>query len=96
MTDAPERIWAFYAPDIEEDNPKCNIVAGDQVMHGATEYIHADIHADLVKAADEIYRQLDEVSDVALSHELINMKCAVAIDAALTAYQQAKEKTNAL
>src|SRR6056297_2637698 len=42
MSDAPERIWAFYAPEIEEDNPQCTIVAGDGPMHGAQPYIRAD------------------------------------------------------
>jgi len=60
MSDAPERIWAFYAPEIEEDNPQCTIVAGDGPMHGAQPYIRADRIAELeaqlakVKAAFRI------------------------------------------
>ena len=41
---APERIWAFNAPEIGEDNPQCSIVAGEHVMHGAQAYTRTDIH----------------------------------------------------
>lgn len=40
---APERIWAFFAPEIEENNPQCTIVAGEHCMHGAQQYIRADL-----------------------------------------------------
>jgi len=50
-SEAPERIWAFYAPEIEEDNPQCTIVAGEQCMHGAKEYIRADHALALVAEA---------------------------------------------
>ena len=50
MTDAPERIWAFHAPDIEQDNLGCTIVAGEKAMPFSTEYIRADLSADLVRA----------------------------------------------
>ena len=96
MSKAPERIWAFYAPEIEEDNPQCTIVAGDDVMYGSCEYIRADIHDALVKAADELYRQLDDVSDEAIGHDLIGFEWAGLIDKALAAYKQAKEKLNAI
>jgi len=42
-TNAPERIWAFHAPEVGEDNPQCSIVAGEHVMHGAQQYIRADL-----------------------------------------------------
>ena len=44
MNDAPERIWAFYAPEVGDDNEGCTIVAGDMCMHGAAPYVRADIH----------------------------------------------------
>ncbi len=53
-TEAPERIWAFYAPEIEEDNPKCTIVAGEHCMHGAQEYIRADIAEAQLAAARQV------------------------------------------
>lgn len=57
-SEAPKEIWAFYAPEIEEDNPQCTIVAGDKVMHGAQRYVRADhalamVSAERVKALRE-------------------------------------------
>ena len=64
---APERIWAFHAPEIAEDNPQCSIVAGEHVMHGAQAYTRTDIHqaaldriAELEEALEEAYAALDE------------------------------------
>lgn len=51
MSDAPETIWAFYAPDIEDDNPHCTIVAGETVMHGAAQYTLTSSVAAQIKAA---------------------------------------------
>jgi len=42
MTDAPDQIWAFHAPDIEQDNPGCTIVAGEKAMPFSTKYIRED------------------------------------------------------
>jgi|GEM_PF-3762948 len=47
MSEAPERIWAFYAPEIEADNPQCTIVAGEAVMYGAQQYVRADLIEEL-------------------------------------------------
>lgn len=67
MTDAPEKIWAFYAPEIEEDNPQCTIVAGEHCMHGAQEYIRADAIAKHVKVKplvwDGDYAPFDVAAD---------------------------------
>lgn len=49
--EAPKEIWAFYAPEIEEDSPQCTIVAGDKVMHGSQKYVRAD-HALAMVAAE--------------------------------------------
>ncbi|MCP4488806.1 MAG: hypothetical protein GY820_16075 [Gammaproteobacteria bacterium] len=92
MTDAPERIWAFYAPDIEEDNPKCNIVAGDQVMHGAQQYIRADLHAELMRAADSLAGAVDQERNMTCQDFGMQLKASEVVGAALTAYQQSKEK----
>lgn len=43
MSEAPEKIWALYAPEIEADNPQCTIVAGESVMHGAQQYTRSDL-----------------------------------------------------
>lgn len=51
---APERIWAFHAPEVGEDNPQCSIVAGEHVMHGAQQYVRADKYIALKEAADEL------------------------------------------
>ena len=58
MSDAPERIWAFYAPHIAEDENGATIVAHETVQHGAAEYVRANMQptaspdvAALVEAA---------------------------------------------
>jgi uncharacterized protein YjbI with pentapeptide repeats len=35
MKNAADEIWAFHAPEIEDDNPGCTIVAGEKCMRGA-------------------------------------------------------------
>jgi hypothetical protein len=57
MSDAPERIWAFYAPDIAEDENGATIVAHEVVQHGGAEYTRADLHRAEVEAA--VKRALD-------------------------------------
>lgn len=61
MADAPKRIWAFYAPKVEDDNPGCNIVAGEKVMHGAKEYTRSDLLPALLAA--ERRKALEEAAD---------------------------------
>ena len=54
MTDlnkAPEMIWAFHAPEVEDDNPGCAIIAGESAMHGAQQYIRHDMHVAELAAA---------------------------------------------
>ena len=41
MTDAPERIWAFYTPDDFDDD--ATITAYETVQHGGQQYIRADL-----------------------------------------------------
>jgi len=71
MTDAPERIWAFHAPDIEQDNLGCTIVAGEKAMPFSTEYIRVDLSADhidaqaaTIKALVEALERIAHASDV--------------------------------
>jgi hypothetical protein len=53
MTDAPETIWALYAPEVGEDHPQCTIVAGDEPIYGAMQYTRTDHSQALVAAAYE-------------------------------------------
>ena len=50
---APERIWAFYAPEIADDEAGATIVAHENVQYGAKEYVRADLHQAEVAAALE-------------------------------------------
>ena len=43
MQDAPELIWAFYAPHIAEDEGGATIVAHDGCRHGAAPYTRTDL-----------------------------------------------------
>lgn len=43
MSEAPERIWAYHATDIEVENPGCTIIAGESQMDFSQEYIRADL-----------------------------------------------------
>lgn len=80
MTDAPKRTWAEPSQYPEEWTATAyNRTELD------VEYIRADLHAELVKAADEL---AEAVMDMTFSDN------AIAARAALTAYKQAKEKLN--
>ena len=72
MSDAPNEIWAFHAPEIIEDNPGCTIVAGESVMHGAQRYVRAD-HAENTRIAYYLTRMDDELlardGSAELTHE---------------------------
>jgi len=46
---APDRIWAFYAPEIAENEAGATIVAHENTQHGAKEYVRIDLH-DATKA----------------------------------------------
>ena len=41
MSEAPERIWAFYTPDDFDDT--ATITAYETVQHGGKEYCRADL-----------------------------------------------------
>jgi hypothetical protein len=53
MSDAPETIWALYAPEVGEDHPQCTIVAGDEPIYGAMQYTRTDHSQALIAAAYE-------------------------------------------
>lgn len=57
----PERIWAFYAPEVGEDNPLCSIVAGEHVMHGAAPYIRADLFTSIEAERDALAARVAEL-----------------------------------
>lgn len=84
MTDAPERIWAkTNAGPMELENwylkePSLNM----------TEYIRADLHADLLRAADKLAKWVaDGDGEGCLSIDAYNTEIAL-----VAAYKQAKEK----
>jgi len=71
---APERIWAEPGMPGYTDGPCATYTV---------EYTRSDLHAELVKAADEL---AEAVADMTFSDN------AIAALAALTAYQSTKEK----
>lgn len=59
---APERIWAFNASEIEQDNPQCTIVAGEKFMHGAQEYVRVDLFDAMQARAEKAEATLERIS----------------------------------
>ena len=57
-TEVPERIWAFAAPEIAENEGGATIVAHEDFQRGAVEYVRADLHdatkAKLAKAVEAL------------------------------------------
>lgn len=51
MSEAPERIWAFYAPHIAEFENGATIVAHETVQHGGAPYVSEKSHRAEVDAA---------------------------------------------
>ena len=72
MTDAPERIWAFYTPDDFDDS--ATITAYEQVQHGGAEYIRADLIPGMieeaVKAEREACAQVADAMDMGFAEEI--------------------------
>ena len=56
MNKAPERIWAFYAPEISEDEGGATIVAHETLQLMSTEYVREDIH-EALKAERDAYKE---------------------------------------
>lgn len=81
MTKAPERIWFTKVGD--------NIIPNSYKLDDAdTKYIRADLHAELMRAADEVARLLNDEADCYAEFD----KGRIEMKKALTAYKQAKEK----
>ena len=80
MTNAPERIWAYRWHQYETRNGPSQ-----------TQYIRADIHDALVKAADELADAVDQERNMVCQDFGMQLKASEVVDAALTAYQQARE-----
>ena len=99
MTDAPEQIWAFRAPEIEEDNPECTIVAGENCMHGAQSYTRTDIAqaqigAALEQAKREARKQaLLDAASVAMDkwEDVYNPDCGEAVKGILALIENGEE-----
>ena len=72
MSDAPERIWAFYAPHIAEDENGATIVAYETVQHGAAEYVRANmqptVSPELLATTNDMAALLDAAEKVINSY----------------------------
>jgi hypothetical protein len=97
---APERIWAFYAPEIAEIENGATIVAYETVQHGGAEYIHVDlvpdpaalVRAALEAAADHLQSLANQLWPDGNRTELANTIRAIAADPAAVAEIVAKAK----
>jgi hypothetical protein len=87
VTNPPDRIWAFYASEIGDDNQGCTIVAGESCMHGAAPYVRADIAAaeiarlravlETIKSASNHYARGD--CDLSYAHQSTHNLAAAAL-----------------
>lgn len=77
---APERIWAADQKYAEGIEGSWHV---DSSTYGGSEYIRADLHEGLLRAADELAEAVQARSCIEnMGH----------IDAALASYKKAKEK----
>lgn len=85
MTDAPKRIWAA-----ECRKTYSTVWWPDDGGGGGTEYIRADLHEELIKAADKL---ADAVSNCVTEDGCdYTMEMATKLDLSYSAYRKAKEK----
>lgn len=84
---APERIWAEPGMSGYLDEVSPTYTVG---------YIRADLHAEVMRAADELAEAVDQERNMVCQDFGMQLKASEVVAAALTAYQKAKEKTNAL
>ena len=93
MTKAPERI--------KLRNAGCHETEGRQIWtnvgmgYEKVEYIRADLHAELIRAAYELAEAVEQERNMACQDFGMQLKASEVVGAALTAYQQAKEKLDA-
>lgn len=90
MTKAPERIWVTGKKGFcsrWNDHP-------EDGYHSHVEYIRSDIHAELVKAADELAAAVDAEHNMVCQDFGIQLEAYNRVCDALTAYKQAKDKLN--
>lgn len=87
MTKAPERIWI-------QDPDGCGAVSfcDKQVNADDQQYIRADLHNELMRAADSLADAVEQERNMACQDFGMQLKASEVVDAALTAYQQSKEK----
>jgi len=60
---APERIWAYSADDIAENEGGATIVAHESYQPYATEYVRAELAADHNAALDKMIAEAEVRSD---------------------------------
>jgi L-asparaginase II len=66
---APERIWAFHAPEIAEDNCGATVVAHVDEQHGGQEYVLADIHDAALARVKALETALEKCgAEIAIPH----------------------------
>lgn len=92
MSDAPERIW--YNGSTQHSR-ELRWIEPESDIHPQIAYIRADLHDDLVKAADEL---ANHTAQQLFYMDLCDDKGDLYrnMQNALTAYRKAKEKMNAL
>ena len=72
MSDAPGQIWAMPADDDEDHT----IVAWEEKIYGATEYVRADLFAAVVAERDAAYERAADVADKYADAYGITMRAA--------------------
>lgn len=85
MTNAPERIWA--EPGLPGYLDEASNVY-------TVQYIRADIHDALVKAADELADAVDQERNMVCQDFGMQLKASEVVKDALATYKQVKEKIN--
>ena len=61
MSSAPERIWAYYAPHIAEDENGATIIAYETAQHGAQAFVRSDLHTALLADRDRLAARVEEL-----------------------------------
>lgn len=57
---APEEIWAFYAPEIAEDEGGATIVAHETTQHGSQRYVRGDLFDEIRQELDGVIKMIGE------------------------------------
>ena len=91
MSEAPKRIWA--EPEYSGHTQDCGEWDRfDSDNPNATQYIRADLHAELMRAADELAERAQSGFDwIEMIEGKGNSAVSVNLRSALAAYNKAKE-----